>query len=227
MQETGSNDKKISVHVSLNGISYETDSCARSEWLGAGCLKTLPQLQTDFNEAQISLFTPLFTLVPTAFYSEHDAFGILSNVVTLDEGAGVESLALPQYDAVALYSVGDMLRNSLAQVVDGLRLSEAATVKILPEAFRMLELLPGLEGFNKIIASYDNWHLYLAIAQGDALSLCTVYEAADFVTAEYYIFLAMKSLQLNPQVSVINFRTKLAEVQELSLSNYFKAVNQL
>jgi hypothetical protein len=72
----------------------------------------------------------------------------------------------------------------------------------------------------------DGW-LYLVIAQGRTLLLCNAYAAPDFTTAEYFIFLAMKKLQLNPEVSTVFFRTPLAEEDEMSLYRYFKSVEQI
>ena len=69
--------------------------------------------------------------------------------------------------------------------------------------------------------------LYLVIAQGRTLLLCNSFQAQDFTTAQYFIFLAMKKLQLNPEVSSICFRTPLAEEEELSLYRYFKSVEHL
>ena len=66
--------------------------------------------------------------------------------------------------------------------------------------------------------------IYLVIAEGRSLRLCNVFDAADFTTAEYWIFSAMKSLQLNPDVSEITFRTPLTEDEEISLCSYFRAV---
>ena len=57
--------------------------------------------------------------------------------------------------------------------------------------------------------------------------LCNSYEAVDFTTAEYFIFLALKRLQMNPEVSTVCFRTPLAPEQEMSLYRYFKAVEVL
>ena len=37
--------------------------------------------------------------------------------------------------------------------------------------------------------------LYLVIAQGKSLMLCNTYQAPDFTTAEYFIFMAMKELE--------------------------------
>ena len=81
--------------------------------------------------------------------------------------------------------------------------------------------------YNKIIASYMDGYLYLVIAQGRSLLLCNCFQAPDFTTAEYFIFMVMKKLQLNPEVSTICFRTGLQEEQEMSLYRYFKNVEQI
>jgi hypothetical protein len=80
--------------------------------------------------------------------------------------------------------------------------------------------------YNKIVASYVDGWLNLAIAQGHNLLLANVFRAMDFTTAEYFIFLALKKLQLNPEVSSIVFRTPLSEEESLSLYRYFKSVEQ-
>ena len=91
----------------------------------------------------------------------------------------------------------------------------------------MLGDLRNLQDYNKVLASYADGYLYLVIAQGKSLLLCNSYPAPDFTTAEYFIFLAMKKLQLNPEVSTIIFRTPLNEDQEMSLYRYFKNVEQI
>ena len=69
----------------------------------------------------------------------------------------------------------------------------------------------------------DGW-LYLVIAQGRSLCLANVFRAQDFTTAEYFIFLSLKRLQMNPEVSTICFRTPLDMEAEMSLYRYFKSV---
>ena len=96
--------------------------------------------------------------------------------------------------------------------------------ELLPETYYMLQQLPALADYNKILASYVDGVLYLVIAQGKTLLLCNNFQAPDFTTAQYFIFLAMKKLQLNPEVSTICFRTPLAEDDEMSLYRYFKSV---
>ncbi|MBQ1750705.1 MAG: DUF3822 family protein, partial [Bacteroidales bacterium] len=70
-------------------------------------------------------------------------------------------------------------------------------------------------------------YLYLVIAQGKSLLLCNVYEAVDFTTAEYFIFLALKKLQLNPEISTVSLHTPVSGDEEMSLYRYFKSVESI
>ena len=91
--------------------------------------------------------------------------------------------------------------------------------------YYMLKDLSGLPDYNRIRASYLDGVLYLVVAQGKTLLLCNSFKAPDFTTAEYFIFIVMKKLQLNPEMSTITFRTPLTDEQEISLYRYFKSVD--
>jgi hypothetical protein len=99
--------------------------------------------------------------------------------------------------------------------------------KPLPELYYMLGSLSQITDYNRILASYMDETLYLVIAQGKTLLLCNTYHAPDFTTAEYFLFMAMKKLQLNIEMSSVYFRTPLTEEQELSLYRYFMNVEHL
>ena len=105
--------------------------------------------------------------------------------------------------------------------------TDGSGTRPLPELYHMLMELQNIQDYNKILASYRDGYLYLVIAQGRTLLLCNAFEAQDFTTCEYFIFLAMKKLQLNPEVSTISFRTPLSEDDEMSLYRYFKSVDQI
>lgn len=155
-----------------------------------------------------SLFTAKCTLVPSDFYEQTCQRDYLSQVACLSPDEEVSSLFLPDYSAWLLWA-------------------HDKGVETLPEMYYILgELRSGRE-YNKIVCSWAERHLYIAVAQGKSLLLANTYEAADFTAAQYYIFLALKSLQLNPEVSTVRWRTPLDQTQQLSLYRYFKAVEQL
>lgn len=143
-------------------------------------------------------------LVPQAFFSPEKAREALADVVPLREEETVGHVEVPRYAATLIYS-------------------PAAD---LPEMFYVLEDLGRCREHNKVVASYADGRLDLAVAEGEDLKLCNSFEAPDFTTAEYFIFLVLRRLQLNPEVSTIVFRTPLSQEEEMSLYRYFKAVER-
>ncbi len=220
---------RISIQVGLSGYSFKIqadDSVLRSDWLGAERIFTMPEFQKRYDDVEISLFTPKFTLIPSHFHHPLHVRQALNDVVDLAESDIVDFVELPELAAVLVYSnsIGETLSKVISESVlrtDGTKASP------LPEIYYMLKQLPEIQDYNKIIASYDDGYVYLVISQGKSLLLCNSFPAPDFTTAEYFIFMAMKKLQLNPEVSSICFRTSLDEEQQMSLYRYFKNVEQL
>ena len=153
----------------------------------------------------------MFTLVPSHFFDPATARQALSEVAELGEADQVAHLSLPQYDAVLVYTIG----------------GDSAVVEGTPEIYKLLRQLPCCPEYNKLLCSIRGERLFLAVAQGKNLLLANSFPVQDFTTAEYYIFLSLKSLQLNPEISTICWRTPLDAEDEMSLYRYFKAVVQL
>ena len=159
----------------------------------------------------MSRHTPKAALVPSAFFDAASAREILSRTVLLDKDDKIEYISLPEFSAELVYSLSMDIEPSEESI---------------PELYNVLKAVSGVAEHNKIVASYGDGVLSLAIAQGNDLLLANVFEAADFTTAEYFIFMAVRKLQLNPEVSTIHFLTPLSSDEELSLYRYFRSVEQ-
>ncbi len=225
MQVTGSKDR-IFVQVGLSGFSFQTESDKTrhsSGWMDAGSVFTARELQRRYDDVEISLFTPKVTLVPSQFVREGCEREQLASVADISETDSISSVDVPEFAATMIWSptIGETLSETLRNTVLRVDGSRAA---VLPELWHMLRSLSGIPQYNKIVASRADSRLYLVVAEGRTLRLCNVFDAADFTTAEYWIFSAMKSLQLNPDVSDIFFRTPLTEEEEISLCSYFRSV---
>lgn len=149
---------------------------------------------------------PKCTLVPTRFFDAGDARAALEQVASLKAEDRVGFAALPQFDAVLVYSTPD---------------------GSIPQLFDVLSKVGLCSEYNKILASWQDGCLSLAIAQGNTLLLSNTFPAGDFTTAQYFIFAAVKSLQLNPEMSSICFLTPLDESEEMSLYRYFRSVEHI
>lgn len=220
----------ISIQVSLSGYSFKVrtgeEEGTRSAWIGAERLFTTPEFQRRYADVEVSLLTPKVALVPESFYNPGRARPALEEVAALEEGDFVESVPLPSLGSVLVFSntVGESLSRVIAQTVLP---SSGVPVRVLPEMYYLLKQLETLTEYNKIAASWRDGWLHLVIAQGKSLLLANVFEAPDFTTAQYFLFLGMRRLQLNPEVSTVCFRTPLDPEAEMSLYRYFKGVVQL
>ena len=220
---------RISIQVGLSGYSFRIESeseVTSSGWLGAESIFTVPQMQRRYKDVLITVFTPYCTLVPENFHKPELSAQLLSDVVDLPQGAVADYVRIPEQNAVMVYSnsIGGTLHRVMSESV--LR-TDGTKAQPLPELYAMVKSLGDIKDYNRIVASYMDGVLYLVIAQGKTLMLCNTYSAPDFTTAEYFIFLAMKKLQLNPEMSSIYFRTPLDQDQEMSLYRYFRNVEQI
>ena len=218
---------RISIQVGLSGYSFKIEDAQEasfSGWMMPESIFTVKELQKRYSQVDISVLTPYCTLVPQDFYSREYAREQLSDVVSLPEGAVVETVHVPEFASVLIYSasVGGTLHKVLSESV---LQTDGNKAKPLPEMYYMLKDVVNLPDYNRILASYMDGVLYLVVAQGKTLLLCNSFKAPDFTTAEYFIFMVMKKLQLNPEVSTISFRTPLTDEQEISLYRYFKSVD--
>jgi hypothetical protein len=219
----------ISIQVSLSGYSFKVvtpSEVQASAWLGSERLFTTPEFQRRYDRVEISLLTPKVALVPESFFNPAAARVALAEVTALEEGDYVEWVNVPGTGAVLVYSntIGESLSKVLSQTVLP---ASGEPVKVLPEMYYLLTALEELSEYNKMVASWRDGWLHLVIAQGKSLCLANVFEAPDFTTAEYFLFLSLKRLQLNPEVSIVCFRTPLDTDAEMSLYRYFKAVVKL
>ena len=223
------NKDRISIQVGLSGYSFKVlaDGSERSYgWMNAERIFSTPELQKRYEEVEISVSTPKCALVPEQFHSPENAREMLAEVAAIGEEDVVDFIPVPKFAAVLLYSisVGGTLSRVITETV--LR-TDGTKSRPLPELYYILDHLSDIKDYNKILASYVDDYLYIAIAQGKSLLLCNSFHATDFTTAEYFIFLTMKKLQLNTEMSSIYFRTPLTEDQELSLYRYFRSVEHI
>lgn len=150
----------------------------------------------------------MFTLVPVNFFDPSSARQALQEVAPLADSDRIAYRQIPRYSAVLIYDIPDGKDTP-------------------PGIFSILERLHECNEYNKVLCSWQGGMLSIAIAQGKSLLLANEYKAPDFVTAQYYIFFAMKSLQLNPEVTTISFVHPLSQDEEMALYRYFKAVESI
>ena len=152
-----------------------------------------------------------YTLVPAGFFTPSDAHKILSEAVRLSKTDKVEYQELPQFKAVLVYAHSD-----------GENGGEGA-----PAIAGLLSDVISIGEYNKVAARFDGSALHLVIVTGDKLLLANSYPAADTVTAEYFLFAALRQLQINPQVTTVYLREPAHPEMMDDIVRYCKGVETL
>ena len=225
---------RISIQVFLNGYSYKiTDTDGRTVSEKDFCeieeLYSSRIFSYPYKEYRISYRTHRCTLIPAGLMPDTgnaDKDEVLRNLLAEydrpEENEKVECTRITPADAVLVYAMpgeGSPLRAILSSLPSDCR--------PFPEMYWMLEELYGLPCHNRVIASYRDSLLSLAIAEDGKLLLCNSFNAQDFTTAMYFIFSALKQFQINPEVTTIYFRENLGHDQEMLLYRYFSGVEIL
>ncbi len=148
-----------------------------------------------------------FTLVPSEFFSPEDAHKILSEVVPLQDTDIVRHTELPEYKAVLIY----------------VQKSEDESTSELPIA-DLLHFAPTITAHNRLVVSLDKKYIYMVLAEGEKLLLANAYPATDIVTAQYFIFAALREFQINPRMTTIYFRGEVPPGLTEEMFRHFRAV---
>ncbi|MCR5708927.1 MAG: DUF3822 family protein [Bacteroidales bacterium] len=147
-----------------------------------------------------------YTLVPEGFFSQADDREILSRVAILERNDSVKRLELPCYKAVLLYTGDDVAARRLAS---------------------QLEAASHLDQYNKVMVHLGDDSVDIVVAAGDRLLLCNSYPASDGVTAQYFIFAALREFQINPAVTTVHFFGDTDDSVKGDLFRYFASVEVL
>ncbi len=150
-----------------------------------------------------------YTLVPASFFVEEDSYRLLSQVVQIGESDSVRHIELPEYGAVLVYAC------------------PCPEVDRTPLIYEMIKMLTRIGEHNKVVFRIEDGAVHIAMAEGDRLLLANSYPADDFVTAEYFIFAALKEFQVNPEVTVVYFAGNIEYEQRAALFRYFKGVESV
>lgn len=162
--------------------------------------------------------------MPSNFFNRTCARDTLAQVACVSGDEDVSWVEIPEYGAFLVWAEPAKGLEESMETTDSAMDSSSRN---LPEIYFILKDLQKCPDYNKILCAWSEGYLYLAIAQGRTLLLANTYPAGDFATVQYYIFLALKSLQLNPEISTVCFRSPLSKADEMSMYRYFKAVEIL
>lgn len=148
-----------------------------------------------------------YTLVPAAFFKKDNAYNILSEAVQLSEEDKVGYKELPRLKAVLVYAY--------------------TSEDKAPAIAALLDAASGIRDHNKVAVHYGDGYVTVTISIDQKLLLANSYPAAEPITAEYFVFAALKQFQINPQVTTIYMLKPTCGEMADDFVRYFKGVETL
>ena len=147
-----------------------------------------------------------YTLIPQGYFSEESAADLLGQVAILEKTDSVKNMELPCYKAVLVYTGDDAAARCLSD---------------------MLAAAAALDRYNKVVLHLADGVVDIVVAAGDRLLLCNSFPAADEVTAQYFLFAALKQFQINPEVTTVHFFGEAGDAIKADLFRHFASVEVL
>lgn len=156
-----------------------------------------------------------YTLVPEDFFSPETCRTLLSSVVKVEAQDVVKYKELPQYKAVLVY------------------IATPQAVSAVMAIALMIEEAQKIEKYNRVVVRYDNGEesgearIDVVLVSGPRLLFVNSFPAPDSVTAQYYIFAALRQFQINPELTAVYFYGDAPFTMKEELFRYFSAVESL
>ena len=159
------------------------------------------------------ILSEIFTLVPAEVYNPEVAREALAGQFLLDRDVEVQAVALGKEGAMVVYP------------------SNAETEGAVPFAVKLMEEAYSVQEYNKVVFHYnaEKRLSHTIIYIGDELKLANSFKADSFESALYFLFLAIKGLQMNPRQCTVRVCCGITKEQEGIFSRFFKGfqVNDL
>ncbi len=160
--------------------------------------------------------TPYFTLIPKELFDNNTFTNVLSDMFELDNNnLNIKYVFIEQFNAYMVYAIDKTICNKMT--VDK---------ELYPLALYFIDNVKNINGYNKVILNIDkkNNITHIVIAQDKELKLINTYSTGNFKDALYYLFLALKNLQINAALTNICIYNIIDDKKADILNNYFNKI---
>jgi hypothetical protein len=227
---------RLSIQADLNGFSFSVadDSLDKLYYLyhsdfnwekdhndiffkhTDNLISGIPLLSKNYKNVVLLYDTVKYVLLPTKLYIKGDELNQLGKLYKIDDLEEIDVVELPGKDIVILFAVNSTFLNLIKKIQPEYR--------IFPSIYPPLIYLPTYYDYNKIYFNYSKGQLHIIVYEGIRLVYCNSFPADYFNTALYFLFLALKQTQFNPEQTAVFLSGIIGSTDVLQLSQYFSKI---
>jgi len=232
-------ENRLSIQADLNGFSFSVIDDSRKKVLHLfksdfnwdkghtdiflrhvdNCIKSQPVLKRHYGSVDFIYDTPKFVLVPRQLYKKGEELQYLTKLHTLDDLDEIDIVELATEEIIIIFAVNSTLLNMIRDAQPSFR--------IFPAIYPVLAHSTDFAEINKIFFKYNKGEASIIAYEDKRLAFCNNFPAHHFNTALYYLFLALKQVQFNPEQTTIFASGAIPESEIMNITKYFSKVKYL
>ncbi len=171
------------------------------------------------SQVSIEISTWKYTLIPLSSHEAEYAYKLLNEVKELEPTERVLTLDIPSRKAKMAFAVPGELYDSFTAL--------AKNVRFHPVAYTLIEKLSDIGQNNRVVISFSEGMLHMAVAERDRLMFANTFPMRDIATAEYFIMSVIKEMTFNPEHTNIYIWNNAEDAMVANLRKYFPKVEKL
>ncbi|MFA6335086.1 MAG: DUF3822 family protein [Bacteroidales bacterium] len=179
-------------------------------------INSFPLLSSKFRAVNIIYDTCKYTLIPKQLYKPEEALHHLSKLYKLDELDEIDIAEVTNEQIVILFATNSTFLNFIKEA--------QPEFKIFPSIYPMISQISNFKDYNKICIHYQKGQVHIVASEGPRLVFCNSFPAMQFNTALYFLFLTLKQVQFNPELTTVFVSGNLKDFEITDISKYFSKV---
>ncbi len=176
----------------------------------------IPLLRSKFKSVDLIVNNHKFVAIPSELYIKERAFREFSKIHKLADLEYINTVDISRYNMKLLYCADSTLINIISQYHRNLN--------IYPAAYLFISALPYFEGHNKVLFSFDGANVTILAMEGSKLIFMNSFPAVHFNSAFYFLMLAVKEIQFNPEQTTVFVNGKIADLEIADMAKYFSHI---
>ncbi|MCK9627076.1 MAG: DUF3822 family protein [Bacteroidales bacterium] len=229
-------EKRLSIQADLNGFSFSVIEESRKKVLYLfksdfnwdkghtdiflrhvdNCIKSQPMLKKQYSSVDIIYDTHKYVLIPRQLYKKGEELQYLTKLYTLDDLEEIDIVEVASEEIVIIFAVNSTLLQMIREVQPSFR--------IFPAIYPVMVHSSDFSEINKIFFKYNKGETSIIIYEDKRLAFCNNFQAQHFNTALYYLFLALKQVQFNPEQTTVFISGSMPESEISNITKYFSKV---
>lgn len=179
-------------------------------------IKSTPILGSKFRRVEIIYGTEKYSLLPTRLHIKGDELKELSALHRLDELDEINIADVTREDMKILFAVNSTFMNVIKEYQPDFH--------IYPSIYPFIKYLPYFEGHNKILFHYIKGFVNIVASEGNRIIFCNTFPAIHFNSALYFLLLALKETQFNPELTTVYTAGNIKDLEIFDIARYFPAI---